>query len=403
MKQRRQNSTTLLGSIAAGLLLVAILTVGVVVTYSHASQTNRKGSLIKIYDRGTEKFIVTNDATIGDALRDAGFSLSKEDVVEPAASQKIVASNYQVNIYRARPVVVVDGAIREKVMTPYQTADQIARSVGISLYPEDKTTISPTTNIVAEGAGLEMDIIRATPFNFDLYGSTTVARTQAKTVGDMLEEKGIQLGASDKVSPDVSTPITAGMNIRVWREGHQTVTVQEPIPFTTSTIYDVNQYIGYKQIQTPGQNGSRNVTYDIVVQNGKEVSRTQLASIDTLEPVQQVMVIGVKSNGGLSKSKGVNFFTDSKGVTHRETYYDLNMSVVAQNCGNGGVYIVRADGVKVDRNGYILIAANLARYPRCSVVETSLGLGMVYDTGAFVATYPDGFDVATDWSNYNGI
>jgi hypothetical protein len=76
------------------------------------------------------------------------------------------------------------------------------------------------------------------------------------------------------------------------------------------------------------------------------------------------------------------------------------MGSVTRSCG--GAYSVRADGVKVDQNGYILVAANLNRYPRCSIVETSLGLGKVYDTGGFVSTYPDGFDLATDWSNYDG-
>jgi hypothetical protein len=72
-------------------------------------------------------------------------------------------------------------------------------------------------------------------------------------------------------------------------------------------------------------------------------------------------------------------------------------------CGQGGRYTVRFDGMKIDSEGYIIIAANYARYPRCSIVETSAGLGRVYDTGGFVTRYPDGFDLATDWSKADGI
>ena len=79
------------------------------------------------------------------------------------------------------------------------------------------------------------------------------------------------------------------------------------------------------------------------------------------------------------------------------------MGVVMQACGQGGYYTVRPDGAKVDAQGYILIAANYARYPRCSIVETSLGPGKVYDTGGFALVHPEGFDLATDWTNYNGI
>ena len=77
------------------------------------------------------------------------------------------------------------------------------------------------------------------------------------------------------------------------------------------------------------------------------------------------------------------------------------MGVVIRNCGTS--YSVRADGVKVDQDGYVLVAANLSRYPRCSVVETSLGAGKVYDTGGFAAGNPEQFDLATDWSDHNGI
>ena len=60
------------------------------------------------------------------------------------------------------------------------------------------------------------------------------------------------------------------------------------------------------------------------------------------------------------------------------------------------------DGVKIDQDGYVMVAADLSRYPRCSIVETSLGAGKVYDTGSFVASNPEQFDIATDWTNRNG-
>ena len=140
------------------------------------------------------------------------------------------------------------------------------------------------------------------------------------------------------------------------------------------------------------------------MKNSQEVSRTEITSITTKEPVAQVEVVGVKTSGNpLTRSMGVNHFTDSRGVVHRETYYDLPMSVVMGNCGGGGYYTVRADGAKVDKDGFIIIAAHLGNYPRCSVVETSIGAGKVYDTGGFAARHPHGFDLATDWTKADGI
>jgi uncharacterized protein YabE (DUF348 family) len=227
-------------------------------------------------------------------LKEAGISLDSHDAVEPVASQPVVAAEYQVNIYRARPVTVIDGAIRQKIVTAYQTADQIAKNAGITLYPEDTTKLSQSDNLVTNGAGLQLTINRAVPFNFTLYGTTSVARTQSATVGDMLKEKGIKIGANDRVSVPLTTPITANSDVQVWREGKQTITVEESVPFDTQQIKDADQNIGYKAIQTAGVNGKKNVTYEVDIRNGVEVGRTAIASIVTAQPSAQVEIIGAK-------------------------------------------------------------------------------------------------------------
>ena len=264
---------------------------------THADNGSKSGRLITIHDRGAEKVILTKAATIGDALKEAGISLDTQDAVEPAASEKLVASDYQVNIYRARPIIIVDGNVREKIITAYQTADQIANGVGIILYPEDKTSIDLISDLT-QGAGLQLTITRATAFEFTLYGKTTTIRTQAKTVGEMLVEKGLKMSKDDRITPDISTQITSGLVVKLWREGKQTVTVDETVAFPVQQIKDADHEVGYVNIQSPGIPGSRNVTYEITIQDGKETSRVEIASITTKQANAQVEVIGTKPKVG---------------------------------------------------------------------------------------------------------
>jgi len=360
--------------------------------------------LITVYDRGNTRVFLSDKKTLGDALNAQGIELDARDTVEPSVNEELVAPDYQVNIYRARPVVVVDGAVRVKTVSPYQTAQQIAQDAQIIVHPEDITTLRPLANFVGDGAGLQMVITRATILTLDLYGNKTEIRTQAKTVGDMLKEKDIVLGENGRISVDESTPITAGMEVRVWREGQQTVTMKQEISVTSQIVYDNDRPLGYREIGQAGTPGSRNVTYQLEIKDGIEISRVEIANIITRQPTNQTEVIGLRNDGsGLTLSKGAQYFIDSKGVSHRETYYDLNMSVVMNSCGQGGRYSVRPDGAKVDAQGYILIAANYGNYPKCSLVETSLGLGKVYDTGGFALRHPHGFDLATDWTRADGI
>ncbi len=365
--------------------------------------TDTESRLISVYDQGADYSFLTKETTIGAALREAGITLDDRDSVEPSREEELVAATYQVNIYRARPIIVVDGPVRLKILSAHQTAEQIASDAGIPLKDEDRTDFSLATNFTSDGAGQILTISRAREITLDLYGKTTPLRTQAATIQELLEEKNITLAAPDRLSHPTTAPIHEGMSIRIWREGVQTLSVEEDIAPPLRLIYDLNQPLGYRAVQSAGTVGLRTITYQVEIRDGEELSRVRLSAITTREPKEQTEVIGLRNDGrGLTAAKGAQYFTDSRGVSHRETYYDLPMNVVMSACGQGGYYTVRPDGAKVDRDGYVIIAANYGNYPRCSVVETSLGPGKVYDTGGFAARHPHGFDLATDWTNQNG-
>ena len=99
--------------------------------------------------------------------------------------------------------------------------------------------------------------------------------------------------------------------------------------------------------------------------------------------------------GVLTKQKGVNYNDNG----NKETYYNLPMNGVINNAkaqGIEGEYWVREDGVKM-YGDYVIVAANLDNYPRGSLVETSLGTGIVLDTGEFAVNNPEQFDIAVGW------
>jgi len=292
MRLRLRKSTTFISVSLAVLALVGVLAGNLVARPAAAS--NESGRLISVHDRGNEKVFLTNADTLKEAFKENGIEIDSHDAVEPSIDEKLVASDYQVNIYRARPVTVIDGSTRLRVITPYQTAEQIIADVGISLYPEDTTSLSRSTDIVSDGAGLKLQIKRATALTFDLYGKKTVVRTQSTTVGEMLKEKGITLAVSDRASLPNSTAITEGMELRLWREGKQTINVDEPVAFGVEQIKDADRAIGYKAVQTAGVAGMRTATYEVDVVNGQEVARTEIAAIVTTQPQTQVEVIGSK-------------------------------------------------------------------------------------------------------------
>ena len=259
--------------------------------------------LVTIYDRGAEKTIVTKARTIREALKLAKFSIDeRQDVVEPSLDSEMVAEKYNINIFRARPITIVDGNKRLKVTTAEQTPALIAKAAGIEVFEEDKTTLSNSDNMAVDGANMVMKIDRASMVNFVLYGKESVIRTHAKTVGELLKEKNIDPKKDDTLSVDRSAKIIPGMKIELWRNGKQTITAEEDVKFEVEKVQDANRDSGYREVKQAGENGKRNVTYEIEMKNGVEVSRKEIASVVTKEPKKQIEIVGTKSSTSFSGS-----------------------------------------------------------------------------------------------------
>ena len=259
--------------------------------------------LVTIYDRGAEKTIVTKARTIREALKLAKFSIDeRQDVVEPSLDSEMVAEKYNINIFRARPITIVDGNKRLKVTTAEQTPALIAKAAGIEVFEEDKTTLSNSDNMAVDGANMVMKIDRASMVNFVLYGKESVIRTHAKTVGELLKEKNINPKKDDTLSVDRSAKIIPGMKIELWRNGKQTITAEEDVKFEVEKVQDANRDSGYREVKQAGENGKKNVTYEVEMKNGVEVSRKEIASVVTKEPKKQIEIVGTKSSTSFSGS-----------------------------------------------------------------------------------------------------
>lgn len=345
------------------LFLVVVITLGLLFgglmkVYSQRTYADGEASIyetegakfVTFYDGGEKLTVKTNAKTVAEALERAEIVINDGDIVDPGVDSEINADNFFINIYRARPVMIKDGTMEKYLMSASYDPKVIAKEAGVTIYDGD-----------------ELKMVKNTDF------------------------------------------LEAGMvNIyEITRNGGRTLTVDEEIPFEEERVKDYNLAPGTEEVRQLGEVGTRRKNYNVLYVNNEEVSRELISEEVVREPVKRIVAEGASAieRNPLTVGKGRNYYTYTKSdgttVLRQETYYDLNMSVVIHMCGTS--YSVRADGVKVDQDGYVLVAANLSRYPRCSVVETSLGPGKVYDTGGFAAGNPEQFDLATDWSDGNGV
>ena len=135
-----------------------------------------------------------------------------------------------------------------------------------------------------------------------------------------------------------------------------------------------------------------------VVKEKAEADKKAEEAAKKKEEEKKLTVVEASYSGTkLSRSRG-----SIQGPSGKETYYNLNMNGVVSIMRRMGFseseypYNVRADGVKC-LGPYVMVAAHLGKRPRGSKVQTSLGTGLVCDTGGFAANNPTQVDIATSW------
>lgn len=251
--------------------------------------------VVNVYVDNQKQTLPTRAKTVDDLLKRMKIVVNDGDVVEPALDAPIIEDNFNINIYRARPVMIIDGERQVVVNSADQSPRITARKAGIVVYPEDNVTPQAPEDIIAEGVVGERYVInRAAPVTLILFGNVSGVRTQAETVGDLLKEKEIKLSPDDKLVPAPDTPISNDMRIIITREGQQIATAEEEIPAPIEYVDDPSLPKGQTAEREPGAPGKRVVTYDIKLENGLEVGRTKLQEIVTVQPQRKLIARGTK-------------------------------------------------------------------------------------------------------------
>lgn len=253
--------------------------------------------VIVSYDNN-RRVVPVKQATVGDLLNKLNIKIGEGDVVEPAVNTKINQDQFRINVYRAVPVQIVDGDNKISTFSAATTPRAIAQQVGQNVYPEDKITTEPVQDFVKSGAiGEQIIITRSTPVNVDLYGTQVNMRTLSKTVGEFVKEKKIVLTKDDKLSVPANTPITPNMQFGVLRTGVRVTTVVEEIPSPVQTINDPKLAYGTTAIRQNGSSGQQTVTYQITLNNNKEVDRKVIQKIINKQAVTTIKVVGTSLSG----------------------------------------------------------------------------------------------------------
>jgi uncharacterized protein YabE (DUF348 family) len=274
--------------ITIGVLLV-LTGLAILLTGSHSKPHSSTYVVIVSHDH-VQQTVPSREPTVGTLLARLHITLGQGDVVEPSLTTRINQDKFRINVYRAVPVQIADGAQRTFAFSAATTPRAIAQQTGQQLYPDDLVTTTPAQNFLDTGAiGEVVNIKRSVPIQLILYGTPALVRTHSDTVAEMLAEKHITLHPGDTVQPSLNTPITPNMQVFVLSKGTSITTEQQQIAMPVQTIDDPTLTTGTSAVRQQGSPGILLITYQV---NQKTGVKTQLQSAIIQAPVTQIVARG---------------------------------------------------------------------------------------------------------------
>jgi uncharacterized protein YabE (DUF348 family) len=281
------------------LLVLCIVGAAILVDLNRMDTFKPPSAFIVIISHDHEQeTIPTHEPTVGALLAKLNITLNKGDVVEPSLTTPINQEDFRINVYRAVPVEIIEGAQKTFTFSAATTPRSIAEQSGITVYPEDYINFVSVTNFVTQGTiGQEVIINPATPINVNLYGTPTIIRTHAKTVEQLLDTNNIMLGKGDSVEPTASTLLSASVPVFVIHRGTQIQNVTQQIAMPTQIIEDNSLAYGTSAVAQQGSLGEEVVTYQLNLQNNVVVSKTILQTVVTSQPVTEIVDQGTNLSG----------------------------------------------------------------------------------------------------------
>jgi hypothetical protein len=116
------------------------------------------------------------------------------------------------------------------------------------------------------------------------------------TVQQALDMAGVELGTLDRVDPPMYALLTEGTFVTVRRISERFEIEEIIIPFEHQTIRNEVLPEGETRLLQPGVNGLQEITYRIIDEEGVETSRTPVKNLIVVDPVPEIVMIGVQAS-----------------------------------------------------------------------------------------------------------
>jgi resuscitation-promoting factor RpfB len=247
-------------------------------------------------------------------------------------------------------------------------------------------------------------------------GRRLTLSTAAFTVRELLTELEIEIGALDRVEPDMWQDIVDGGMITIRRvEIHEEIETRT-IAFEQKTIKSEAMAVGDRKLLQLGSAGAEEIVYRVIIEDGEEAERIEVLRRVTRPPVDEIIAVGVESNlASVPISGAIAYISGGNAWIMRETSAsrrpltasgDLDGRVFALSPdGDWLIYSrVLADAGKQSLNSLWIIGTSiLNETPQALGIEDVIYAQWFSDSRRIIYSSAERIDGAPGWKAHNDL
>ncbi len=186
--------------------------------------------------------------------------------------------------------LVVDGKT-EQIRTYADTVADVLDEKGIEIQSTDKVT--PTMSSKTNDQ-MKIEVENSFPVTIQVDGKKEEVWSTSTTVANFLENQQVTLNKLDYIEPSMNETITASSTVKITRVEKVSDVVEEPIDFKTVKQADKTLAKGKQKVIQVGVKGVIQKMYERTLEDGKEVSRKTIITETLKQSKNHIIAVGTK-------------------------------------------------------------------------------------------------------------
>ncbi|MGN8648218.1 ubiquitin-like domain-containing protein [Gracilibacillus sp. HCP3S3_G5_1] len=245
---------------------------------------------VTVVQDGETTTVRTHANTVEDVLNELAIDVREHDALSHKLSD-LVDREMRIEHTIAKEVIVTIDGIRETFFTTSDTVEEFLAEQEIELTENDQLSLATNTEI---HDNLVIDIEKAFQVTINDAGEEQQVWTTGGSVKELLKEHGIEIDELDRVQPKQSASLNKNTDIEITRIEKLTDVVEEEQDYPVVKRNDNSLEKGKEEIVSEGEPGLVEKHYEVVLENGEEVSRKLIKEEVKKESKERVVAVGSK-------------------------------------------------------------------------------------------------------------